>query len=212
MEVKTISQAARFSITSADEQQPNYSVLSITPRFTKGSDLVSFFLSDGTVLRARLVVVTKPMEKSDSFYEVKTKDSEIDKIRDAPSMEERLSELELLKAMASGRRLRGFRISQTSKDIDLGISGVECQLIQTYTGSDLDGYVFELKNQNNKNVFIDLTRLSLGNDEGVLSQIDSEKISKKGTDGSTVFLRMVAKADSRGGLPIAPLTAIADEK
>ncbi|MCK5074695.1 MAG: hypothetical protein KAQ98_14790, partial [Bacteriovoracaceae bacterium] len=36
-EVKTISQVSRFSITSADSQNPNYTTLSVNPRFTRGS-------------------------------------------------------------------------------------------------------------------------------------------------------------------------------
>jgi len=53
--VKTISQASRFVIGPADDQQPNYALLSITPRFSHGEDKVTFLLSDGSVINTELV-------------------------------------------------------------------------------------------------------------------------------------------------------------
>ena len=208
MEVKTVSQATKFSILPADEQQPNYAALSVTPRFTSGSDDVTFILSDGTVMHAKLVIVKKPIpKKTDSFYELKTKDTEVVRIKDTPSGDDRLSELELLKAMANSRRPRGYRVSHLSKDINLGISGVKCRLVDIYNGSEINGFVFEIENESDRKIYIDLTKLSFESDTtAVLSQIDRDKLSKSGTDGSKTLLRVISRGDSLNDLlPIAPI-------
>jgi hypothetical protein len=161
-------------------------------------------------MHAKLVIVTKPIpKKTDSFYEIKTKDSEIEKLKDGPMAgggDEHLSELDLLRAMANAKRLRGFRFNRLNTDINLGLSGVKCTLIESYTGSDTNGFIFELENQSDHKISIDLTKLSIEADTTtVLSQIDRNTLSKTGTEGSKTLLRVVAKTDSLNDiLPIAP--------
>ena len=54
-QVRTISQVHRFNIQPADKNDPDYSVLSVIPRFTKGSSKTVFILSDGTPVNVKLV-------------------------------------------------------------------------------------------------------------------------------------------------------------
>src|SRR4051812_40465465 len=57
-EVRTISQASRFEIAPANSDQPNYSLLSVKPRFSEGKSDVVFILADGTTIKTRLMVVS----------------------------------------------------------------------------------------------------------------------------------------------------------
>ena len=70
--VKTISQASRFTIGPADAENPNYAVISVTPRFSEGQDKVTFILADGAVVNLRVITASKAIpERTDSFYDFK---------------------------------------------------------------------------------------------------------------------------------------------
>ena len=58
--------------------------MSVTPRFTRGKDKVSFILANGAVVNTKIVIVPKAIpEKTDSFYDFVPKERLIDKSKGA---------------------------------------------------------------------------------------------------------------------------------
>ena len=197
--VKTISQASRFAIGPADEEQPNYALISVTPRFSQGEDKVTFIMSDGSIINTKLVVAPKSApEKTDSFYDLKRKDSLIEKAEANDQTGERVSELELMKAMIRGDHVAGYQVKKLIRTVDTKVSGVNCQLVRIYTGAKFNGYIFKISsNAENRDFVIDVTKLTLGSpNTAILSQIDESKISGSEENEKPVFLRIVAKPAS----------------
>ncbi|MCX6125177.1 MAG: type-F conjugative transfer system secretin TraK [Proteobacteria bacterium] len=213
--VKTISQATRFAITPADEEQPNYALLSVTPRFSQGEDKVTFIMSDGSIINTKLVVVPKTApEKTDSFYDLKRKDSLIENAEANDQTGERVSELELMKAMIRGDHVAGYQIKKLIRTIDTKVSGVNCQLVRVYTGAKFNGYIFKISsNAEGKDFEIDVTKLTLGSpNTAILSQIDESKISGSEENEKPIFLRIVAKPASVYYDVNLPVAAVKKEK
>ncbi len=207
--VKTISQASRFVIGPADEEQPNYALMSVTPRFSQGEDKVTFIMSDGSIINTKLVVVPKAApENTDSFYDLRRKDSLIEKAEANDQTGERVSELELMKAMIRGDHVSGYQVKKLIRTVDTKVSGINCQLVRVYTGAKFNGYVFKISsNADDKDFVIDVTKLTLGSpNTAILSQIDEQKISGNEKTERPVFLRIVAKPASvyyNVNLPVA---------
>src|ERR1035437_6131324 len=74
IEVKTITEANRFEIRPANQEEPDYSVLVVKPRMSEGSADVTFLFSDGSVARTQLIISNKPNLKRDSIYDFKPRD------------------------------------------------------------------------------------------------------------------------------------------
>ncbi len=207
--VKTISQASRFVIGPADEEQPNYALISVTPRFSQGEDKVTFIMSDGSIINTKLIVVPKAIpEKTDSFYDLKHKDSLIEKADSDDQTGAHVSELELMKAMIRGDHVTGYQVKKLIRTVDTKVDGISCQLVRVYTGSKFNGYVFKVSTAaKDKDFLIDVTKLTLGSpNTAILSQIDEEKISANEKEDGHVFLRIVAKPGSvyyNVNLPVA---------
>ena len=66
-EVQTISQASKFLIQPADTRNPNYAMLSVTPRFTKGKTKISFILANGAVVNTQMLIVSKATPETVRF-------------------------------------------------------------------------------------------------------------------------------------------------
>ena len=197
--VKTISQASRFVIGPADDQQPNYALLSVMPRFSSGEDKVTFLMGDGSVINTKLVVVPKAIpEKTDSFYDLRRKDSLIEKPEANDQTGEKVSELELMKAMIRGDQVTGYQVKKLVRTIETKVDGVNCELVRVYTGAKFNGYVFKISNHaKDKDFIIDVTKLTLGSpNTAILSQIDEEKVTASENEDAPVFLRIVAKPAS----------------
>lgn len=210
-EVKTISQASRFEIAPADENNPDYAVLAVSPRFAKGSNKVTFILADGSVLATELVVVPGNIpEKTDSFYDFKKKESLIE----LPNAEQRgtnLTELELMKAMIRwDTTVVGYNARSLIRTVRSVPDDLSAKLVRVYTGPHYNGYVFKLKNESKKKTYvIDVRSLVLGRpNQAVLSQVDNGLLKPAGHDESETYLRIVAKPSSvyyNVNLPVAPI-------
>ena len=206
--VKTISQASRFTITPADEENPNYAVLSVTPRFSQGQDKVTFILADGAVVNVKIVTAAKATpERTDSFYDFKPKESlleSMDKDQDATV----LSELDLMKAMIRGDGVTGYKMEPTSRLVNTGIANISARLVRVYTGPKYNGYIFKVKNHDKKKYFVNLEKLTLGQpNTAMLSQVDRKVLGTTEKD-NFAYLRIVAKPTSiyyNVNLPVAPL-------
>lgn len=211
-EVKTISQASRFDIHPADDADPNYSVLSVTPRFTSGKSDVTFILASGAIVNTALTVVPKAIpEKTDSFYDFKSKDSLIEGEKEGGNRSN-VSEMELMKAMIRWDQVVGYKTEVLSKTIDTGIDDLSAKLVRVYMGAQFNGYIFEVKNTSNKRDYtIDLKNLSLGMPNAALiSQVDREVLSNTKEKSNSTFVRIVAKPTSvyyNVHLPVAPIKA-----
>ena len=197
-EVKTISQASRFEISPSDNDNPDYKMLSVTPRFTKGSSNISFILSNGAVVQTRLVVVPKALpEKSDSFYDFIPKDQLIENsIRNHES--DNVSEMELMKSMIRCDLIVGYKVRSLVRTVNTGINSLSAKLVKVYSGPKFNGYVFKIQNDNsNKSFAIDLRALTLGRPNlALLSQVDEKILKAKGKGKNVTFLRIVAKPSS----------------
>ena len=208
-EVRTISQAQRFTIEPADPDQPNYALLKVTPRFMSGVSQVTFILSDGTPIRTRLVVSSKQNETIDNFYEFKSKESLLkdDEIKAGPG----ISEIELMKALIRGDSIvANYDIKNPVRVISPGFKGVTTTLIRRYAGDTLVGYIFEVKNvTSDKFLSINVPNLTLGDPNlAILSNVEPQVIRPD----SRALLRIVAKSTSLYDQLILPIQIVEKKK
>ena len=205
-EVKTISQASKFNIKPADNKDPNYSVLSVTPRFTRGSAKVSFILANGVVVNTKMVIVSKALpEKTDSFYDFQPKKRLIDNVSNSKGAN--VSDLELMKSMIRWDNVVGYKIRNLVRTVNTGVKGITSKLVRVYTGPKYNGYVFKVRNESHKSYAIDVKSLTLGvPNVALLTQVDKKILKSKKSKENITFLRIVAKPTSvyyNLALPIA---------
>ncbi|PIQ68559.1 MAG: hypothetical protein COV91_03460 [Candidatus Taylorbacteria bacterium CG11_big_fil_rev_8_21_14_0_20_46_11] len=204
--VKTISRASQFSIGPADGNNPDYAVLSITPRFTSGAGKVTFLLANGAVVTAKIVTVSKALpEKVDNFYDFVPKRSLVEK--EANSGPE-ISDLELMKAMIRWEEIVGIKERSLIRTVVTGNSELSAKLVRVYTGAKFNGYVFKIQNlSKNKDYAVDIRALTLGRpNQALLSQVDKGFLKPK----EATFLRIVAKPTSvyyNVNLPVGAIQA-----
>jgi len=207
-EVKTITQATRFKIESADKASPDYTTLSVTPRFLRGKSNVTFILANGAVVSAKLIIVSKALpEQVDSFYDFKPKDSLVENF-DKDEKGTGISELELMKAMIRWEKIVGYNVRTLVRTVNTGIDHLSAKLIRVYTGPRYNGYVFRIRNLSKKKGYaIDLKSLALGKPNmALLSQVDQKILKPIKSKENTTFLRIVAKPASiyyNVNLPVA---------
>ena len=197
-EVRTISQASRFEITPADPEQPNYALLSVTPRFTSGSADVVFLLADGSTIKTRLVVAPKAIpEKTDAIYEFKSKEALLPGSGVGRTGAE-IPAVDLMKAMLRGDEVAGYDVRNLVRTVRPGFSGVEMRLVRIYTGSQFNGYIFEIVNTTkSKKLFVNVQNLHLGDPNlALLSSVDRSVIEPSGSGFEKTYLRIVAKPSS----------------
>lgn len=209
-EVRTISQASRFEIAPANSDQPNYSLLSIRPRFSSGSSEVVFILADGTTIKTRLLTVSNAIpEKTDSIYDFKSKESLLD-ASDEGKVGSSLSELALMKAMIRGDQVTGYEVKNLVRTISPGFKGVETQLVRIYTGNQYNGYIFELKNVTpSQRLLVTVQNLMLGDPNvAILSMVDQPILEPKGSGHEKTYLRIVAKPSSLYNQLILPIQVV----
>ena len=197
-EVRTISQAQKYQIVPANADSPNYSVLSVTPRFMTGSGDVAFILSDGTIVKTRLSTVSKALpEKTDSIYDFKSKESLVHQDGDAKAGAS-LPELDLMKAIIRGDEVSGYEVRNLVRTISPGIKGVNIKLVRIYTGNQFNGYIFEVTNTTkDQKLFVNVQNMSLGDPNvALLGSVDNALIEPESTGRHKTFLRIVAKPTS----------------
>ncbi len=203
--VKTVSQAARFTIKPVDEESPNYAMLSVEPRLTKASSSVSFILADGSMVNTKLVVVpADSAEKVDSVYEFKAQSSLMAQANEtAPQM----GKIDLMKALIRGDFVAGYAIKELSMDIDTGLQNVDATLTRLYTGQEFNGYVFRIVNQSDdEKVEIDVRKLKIGQPNlAIFSSVDRDILEPKKTGRNVALLKIIAKPASLASEVILPI-------
>ena len=197
MEVKTITEASRFEIRPANQEESDYSVLAVKPRFSEGSADVTFLLSDGTPIRTQLVIATRSNLKRDSIYDFKAKEDLGDT---NPNLKEHadpmvISELDLMRAMIRGDQVAGFNSENYSKPISMGSPNLTAELKRVYRGHDMNGYVYLLKTGFKESAFeITLDALAIGQPNlAILAQVDRSIIGGKSAEEREAYLRVVAR-------------------
>ena len=204
--VKTISQASSFVIKPADENSPDYSVLTVTPRFRTGSSLVSFILASGSILNVKIMVVPNAIpEKTDTIYDFTPTENLVNQ-PNATSPSSIISELDLMKAMIRSDKVAGYALNSISRGVNTGQVNVKATLLRVYNGPRYNGYVFKIENTSkDKSYRMNLDDLTLGQPStALLSQVDKKTIPP----GSATYLRIVAKPTSvyyNINLPVAPI-------
>jgi len=201
--VKTISRVSRFSISPSDKKSPDYSTLSITPRFRKGESSVTFLLANGAVVSTKIVTVSKAIpEKTDSFYDFIPKQNLIEKeANSGPN----ITDIELMKAMIRWDDVVGIKVRPLVRTLKTGIKGLSAKLVRVYTGAKYNGYIFKIRNSTKKDYIFEIKSLTLGRpNQALLSQVDKKILKPK----EATFLRIVAKPTSiyyNVNLPIASI-------
>ena len=190
--VKTISRASNFSIETADKTNPDYAVLSVTPRFTKGNSRITFLLANGAVVSTNIETVSKVIpEKTDSFYDFVPKSSLIEKEGNVTSD---ITDIELLKSMIRREEVLGIEQRPLEREVHSGVSDLKAKLVRLYTGAKFNGYIFKLTNVSKKKTYaVDLRYLTLGKPNlALLSQTDKDKLKPN----ESTFFRIIAKPSS----------------
>jgi hypothetical protein len=221
IEVKTITEANRFEIRPANPDEPDYSVLVVKPRMSKGSADVTFLLSDGSIARTQLIISNRPNLKKDSIYDFKPRD---DLLSSNPSVAEstanakhdpmEISELDLLRAMIRNEEVSGFDVSKYSTSIPIGSPHLSAELVKVYRGRDLNGYVYHLKIDSGGHYYeVDLKSLALGQPNlAVVSQIDRKVFGGDKPESREVFLRIIARPGTTASKVILPVAIKSDAK
>ncbi|PIP94750.1 MAG: hypothetical protein COW00_02315 [Bdellovibrio sp. CG12_big_fil_rev_8_21_14_0_65_39_13] len=190
--VKTISRASRFTIAPSDSNNPDYAVLSVTPRFTRGVGKVTFLLANGAVVTTKIVTVLKELpEKVENFYDFLPKKSLIEKEANAGPA---ISDLELMKAMIRWEEIVGIKERSLIRTVMTGNADLSAKLVRVYTGAKFNGYVFKIRNLSKKKEYaVGIRSLSLGRpNQALLSQVDKKLLKPN----EATFLRIVAKPTS----------------
>lgn len=199
-EVKTITRANRFEIHTVDPEQPNYQILSVTPRFASGATEVLFFLNDGAVVRTNLVVIPKAVKgQSDSLYEFRPKDSYLDDPTTQTNQSTAAnSEMDLMKALILEDWKSGYEIRDMNKSLDLGVKDLQCDLYRVYLGYGFKGYLFKLTNlSKTEQVEINLKKLGIGKpNKVILSSLKDQSLDVAGSGKESTILRLVASSNT----------------
>lgn len=189
--VQTITGAGRLQIKPANDSDPSYTVLAVTPRFTNGVNDVIFFLTDKSVVRAK-VIVSPNDPAADGLYDFKSREvAENPESENAPM----LSEVELMKAMIRDANVSGYKVHRLSQVFPLKIASAKAELLRIYSGTPFNGYVFKITNTSwRKLVDVDVRSITVGrSDAAILSQSDEAKLYPKGKGPHETLLRVVAK-------------------
>ncbi|MBX2996122.1 MAG: hypothetical protein KF681_14950 [Bdellovibrionaceae bacterium] len=191
--VQTITGAGRLQVEPANKLDPNYKILSVDPRFTNGVNEVTFFLTDNSVVRTKILVSPND-PAADSFYDFKGRDSDDIADENAPPM----TEVELLKAMYRSEGIPGYKLVRTSQSFPSKNGNGSVELLRIYQGNPFNGYVFKIRNTSwRKNLEIDVRHITVGNPNmAILSQSDESTLFPKGKGINETLVRVVAKNTS----------------
>lgn len=211
-QVRTISQARKFEIKPADPNDPDYSVLSIRPRFSKGTTKVAFVLSDGSVATLNLRIVKNQRGSDEPFYDLRPKSMLIERSEKNLPV---LTVMEFMKSIDKDDNVVGYKREVKDKWISTGyINGVSARLIRVYTGKDYKGYVIELRNKyKTKKYEIAIDKLKFSDPSmAIISLVDDEILVPRGKGTSKTLLKVVSKPTSSISNLKLPISVLIEEK
>lgn len=212
LEVKLVTRAERFQVRPANSAQPDYALLSVTPRFSNGTSSVSFFLSDGSIVRARLTAKQSTLGKSldaEGVFDFKPRERGGGNPDGGESAGRALLELDLLRAMIRGDEAPGFESRLVNREVRPGFRGLSTRLVGIYSGERFKGYIFELVNTHKKSLYLNIQNLMLGDpNTAIISSVDSAVLAPKGEVGASTYLRVVAKTTTSPPQLILPVQIV----
>lgn len=189
--VRTISHVSLFDIKPANSQDPDYSVLSVTPREDKGEQKAVFLLSDGTAVKVRLVI--KKSSKSDVIYEFRSKKySSSFAAQEVPE----ISAVDLLKAMIRNEALIGYH-SRYIEERTARIGYLQISLLKVHTGPKFKGFTYRVKNLSKRSVRLSPKLISIGDpNNAIVTQISRKRLRPNGKKKSSTIIRIVTNAEA----------------
>ncbi|MBT4791320.1 MAG: hypothetical protein HON90_07100 [Halobacteriovoraceae bacterium] len=211
-QVRTISQAQRFTIAPADSNDPDYSVLSIKPRFSKGTTKVAFVLSDGNIVTLKLRIVKRTRGNDEPFYDLKPKSMLIERSEKNLPV---LTVMDFMKSMDRDDNIVGYKRDVSKKWVSTGkIRGVSARLIRTYTGKNYKGYVIELKNKyRSKRYEINVNELKFTDPSlAIITLVDDDVLFPNGKGIHKTLMKIVAKPGASIKNIKLPISVVIEKK
>ena len=192
-QVRTISQAHKFEIKPADPNDPDYSMLSVRPRFTQGLSKVAFVLSDGNVVTLKIRIIKDTNNSVEPFYDFRPKSMLVQRSEKNLPV---ITAMDFIKSIDKDNNVMGYQRQVRNKWLRTGHRrGVSARLIRTYKGKEYKGFVIELRNICKiKKYKVEVDRLKFRNSSSaIISLVDSEVLSPRGKGVYKTLLKVVAK-------------------
>lgn len=188
--VRTITHVGSFSIRPANESDPDYSVHIVKPKISKGSRDVVFILSDQSIYKIRLKVVSKNSRAADVIYDFKDISDLSHKESVSPQSE--TTPIEIMKASMTKSWISGHQRRRIASEYtDFG--NYEMRLVEIIEGPIYKGLAYRVRNKSDKSIRLRQEFIQLGAPyKPVLSHISRKRISPKGHRKSTAIVRVVA--------------------
>ena len=209
--VRTISQAHKFDIKPADPNDPDYSVLSVRPRFTKGTSKVAFVLSDGSVVTLKVRIVGKTND-SDPFYDLRPKSMLIERSEKNLPV---ITVMDFMRSLDRDDKIVGYKRKVVNKRLfTTGTRCVKAKLIRTYTGKEYKGFVIKLRNTcDTKRFKIEVDKLKFkGSSLAIMSIVDDEVLCPTRKSTCKTLLKIIAKPTASVDDLILPLSVKHEKK
>ena len=192
-QVRTISQAHKFEIKPADPNDPDYSLLSVRPRFTKGTSKVAFVLSDGAVVTLKIKIVKRTKNSVEPFYDLRPKSMLIERSEKNLPV---ITVMDFMKSVDRDDNIVGYkRKVERRRLFTRGNRCVKARLIRSYTGKEYKGFVVQLKNVCNMEIFkIEVNKLKFrGSSLAIMSLVNNEVLFPKVQGSHKTLLKIAAK-------------------
>jgi hypothetical protein len=186
--VYSISRATQFKIEPLDSTNPDYSELRVRPYFSKGSQLVSFELSDGTVVDVKINVTKEGLEDLPPHYDFKPRLPYQDKEPEFSN----ISQVDFIRAVISNRRINGSKSQTLSKINYCRDRKVHFRYLKEVRGRDFKAYKIKVRNRNrDKEAYFLPEKLFIKNhpeNESYLVHIDEFKLKPRESKELTIVL------------------------
>ena len=158
--IKTISNAGGFLIKPANDEKPDYSVLSVEPRILTGKIETAFILASGEIARLKLSVIPQNAKiKVEPIYDIKSQKALIESRADVTPY---VGRFDLMTAMIRGDQVSGYEIATQNIGISNKTDPVQVVLTKVYSGEEFKGYIYELHNRSNQTFELDIRKLKFG--------------------------------------------------
>lgn len=210
--VKTISNATKFSIKPVNEEDPDYSLLSIEPRELNGKTDVVFMLASGELARLRLSVLPSGARiKTDSIYDIRSKQSLIETKRESTP---HVNQIDLMSSIIRGDQVTGYDISAPYREVGGGFKSAKVILKQVYRGEEFRGFVYEIRNlMTRSELDIDIRKLRFGSpNQAILAFSDLRRLGKMGHKNDKTRLIVITKPFVSSSEAVLPFQVISNEK
>lgn len=209
-QVRTISQAHKFEIKPADPNNPDYSVLSIRPRFTKGTSKVAFVLSDGNVVTLKIRIVKKTNDSVEPFYDLRPKSMLIERSEKNLPV---ITVMDFMRSVDRDDNIVGYRRKVEHRRLfTISTQCIKARMIRSYTGKEYKGFVIRLRNICHTEKFkVEVDKLKFkGSSLAIMSLVDDELLSpiKEGT----TLLKVVAKPTALVEDLVVPISVMHERK